>query len=305
MKRLLIGKIFILILVILTGSLSAQHIHNIKGRIVDSTGNPIPYVEITFRDKGTTTWKDGTFYIELWEVKTKDTLNISRLGYKTKKISIKDYLNKNKNTIELEKKSYEIDKVKVIFQKNYRRKKIKKYGIFRKPSKAYISMGKITEQLAVYIPNKKGRYGIVQNLQFYIVDECDPSQKFRVHLYEYDSINNKPGKELLPKPIYVSASKGGKWVVVNIEKYNIEFPSLGMFVAIERLPGKPEETYITIGSREYKLKKDNVCIGGAFEKKGKRVTWYFRHGKWMRTRPPRRNEIFGNAMMAAEVLIYK
>jgi hypothetical protein len=77
MRLFLLNQLFFLLLIIFPHSLSAQNIHNIKGIIVDSTGNPIPYVEITFRDKGTITWKDGAFYIELWEVKTTDTLKIS------------------------------------------------------------------------------------------------------------------------------------------------------------------------------------------------------------------------------------
>jgi hypothetical protein len=41
------------------------------------------------------------------------------------------------------------------------------------------------------------------------------------------------------------------------------------------------------------------------EKHRERLTWHYHQGVWKRQRPARRNEIFGNAMMAAKILIYK
>lgn len=303
MRLLLIKQIFFLILIILPNSLIGQHIHYIKGIIVDSTGNPIPYVEITFRDKGTTTWKDGRFYIELWEVKTTDTLKISCLGYETKKISIKNYLNREQNKIVLKEKSYKIEKV-IVSAKKYRKKKLKKFGVFRKPAKGWY-MDKPTKQLAVYISNKNNQYGIIKNLQYFIRNQGKPDQKFRVHLYALDSINNCPGKELLPKAIYASGSLGEEWVVVNIKEYNIEFSKSGFFISLERLPSDPIESYITIKNIVYKEKIPKVVLGMAHEKHSERLTWHYRQGVWMKPRPLQRNETGSNAMMAAEILIFK
>jgi len=97
-------------------------------------------------------------------------------------------------------------------------------------------MDKTVKQLAVYIPNKNNQYGFIENIQYFIRNQGKPDQKFRVHLYTLDSINNCPDKELLPKAIYASGSLGEEWVVVDIKEYNIEFPKSGFFVALERFP---------------------------------------------------------------------
>jgi len=170
MKKIISNHFLLILFFGFSATLHAQKKLIVKGTIVDSAcKKPIPYVNISFRDKGTTTWKDGTFYIELWDVKNNDMLHLSCLGYKTKKVSIKDYLNENKNTIALTKKSYEIEKV-TVSAKKYRKRKLKKSGLFKKPAKGRY-MDKTTKQLAVYIPNKKDQYGIIQNLQYYIRDQ--------------------------------------------------------------------------------------------------------------------------------------
>ena len=303
MRLFLIKFITIWVLVSCFNTLHAQNLNYIEGTIVDSTRNPIPYVEITFRDKGTTSWKDGTFHIELWEVKTTDTLKISCLGYETKKISIKNYLTREQNKIVLKEKSYEIEKV-TVSAKKYEKKKLKKFGIFKKPAKGWY-MDKTNKQIAVYIPNKNNQYGIIENIQYFIRNQGKPDQKFRVHLYALDSINNCPGKELLPKAIYASGTLGEEWVAVDIKEYNIEFPKSGFFISLERLPSDPLESYITIKNKKFKVKTAKVVLGLSYENHRERLTWYFRQDKWIREHPERRNEIAGNAMMAAEILIYK
>lgn len=90
-------NIFLFILCLSYISISAQtDTVSIKGIVVDKkTKEPIPFANITLLDggsqvKGTTTDFDGKFYFKLIEKKKYD-LNISYVGFKTQKISLKKF----------------------------------------------------------------------------------------------------------------------------------------------------------------------------------------------------------------------
>lgn len=265
----------------------------------------ISYAGVLLHDHKTITWEDGSFFIELEKIGREDTLYVQCLGYETYKAPLTNYLASDVKEILLTPKLYSIEEVTVSTQK-VKKKKNKTFGIYKKKTKGWYKTT-YKRKFALYIPNKKSNDGIIQNVRFYITNDGTPDKKFRIHLYAVDSLTNNPGKDLLPEAIYTSGTIGEEWVVEDLIKYQINFPSNGFFIAMEALPNGVADTYVTIGKKKYKTSQQNVVLGLSHEKPRDNLTWYWSepYDKWRRERKPDRNEVNGHPMMASDILIFK
>lgn len=83
---------------------------NIKGRIKDEKGNPLPGATIKVKGKANTVLTNGEGYFEISNSEQKTTIVVSYIGYKTKEVVIEDgrFLN-----IEMEPESASLDQVMV------------------------------------------------------------------------------------------------------------------------------------------------------------------------------------------------
>lgn len=86
----------------------------IKGKIIDTKGEPIPYATIYSADvsKGTTSNINGDYQLEL--PKGKHDITIRYLGYKTKEIEVNCDGNVHQMDIELEEQLYKIPEVRIL-----------------------------------------------------------------------------------------------------------------------------------------------------------------------------------------------
>ncbi|MGZ2371379.1 hypothetical protein ACXR6G_16485 [Ancylomarina sp. YFZ004] len=278
----------------------------VKGIVMDSNSKDvISYAGVLLQDHKTITWKDGSFFIELEKIGREDTLYVQCLGYETYKAPLANYLASDVKEILLTPKHYSIGEVTVSTQK-VKRKKNKTFGIYKKKTKGWYKTT-FKRQFALYIPNQKSYDGIIQNVRFYITNDGTPDKKFRIHLYAVDSLTNDPGKDLLPEAIYTSGTIGEEWVVVDLIKYQINFPPTGFFIAVEALPNSIADTYVTIRKKKYKTSQQNVVLGLSHEKPRDNLTWYWRepYDKWRRGRKLDKNEVNGHPMMASDILIFK
>lgn len=66
----------------------------LKGKIIDEFGSPLPFVAISIIEKsiGTATTEDGEFSLKVSKNELKSTLSISSLGFETQKIIVEDFL---------------------------------------------------------------------------------------------------------------------------------------------------------------------------------------------------------------------
>jgi hypothetical protein len=89
---------------------------NIKGKIVQQENNqPLPYVSIGVLNKslGTLTDTLGNFSFQVGRENLTDTLKISLIGYLSKKITVKDFLESKEKTIGLNIKFTELAEVEI------------------------------------------------------------------------------------------------------------------------------------------------------------------------------------------------
>ena len=277
----------------------------IKGVVVDSeTNEPIPYAEIYTEKFGCITGEKGQYYFNSNLINDCDSIYFKCLGYETSKLSVKDFISSNAYNMKLKRKEYEINEVMVYAEKIGT--KIVKKGFYKKEARGgYGTTGISGHQVAIFIDNSKNENGKIQKLFYFIHKQGRPTDKFRIHLYSAINKDTPPQEELIPESIVTNAEKGNSWLVLDIEKYNIDFPKNGFFVSLEFLKD-------TFAIDEYK--KGGVLVSGRKlnlglnrEKENQGYTWKydFEERKWTQILPQRKDQYTGNAMIAAEIKIYR
>ena len=90
------------------------HAQCIKGKILGSNGNPVPFATIYSQEvsKGTTSNVEGNYTLDL--PKGKHTLTIRYLGYKTREIEVVCQDSIQKMDIVLEEQLYKIPEVRIL-----------------------------------------------------------------------------------------------------------------------------------------------------------------------------------------------
>jgi len=277
----------------------------IKGVVVDSERNePIPYAEIYTEKFGCITGEKGQYYFNSNLINDCDSIYFKCLGYETSKLSVKDFISSNAYNMKLKRKEYEINEVMVYAQKIGT--KIVKKGFYKKEARGvYGTTGISGHQVAIFIDNSKNENGKIQKLFYFIHKQGRPTDKFRIHLYSAINKDTPPQEELIPESIVTNAEKGNTWLALDIEKYNIDFPKNGFFVSLEFLKD-------TFAIDQYKKSSflvggDKLNLGLNGEKENQGYTWKydFDDKKWIQILPQRKDQYTGNAMIAAEIKIYK
>lgn len=138
-------------------SLQAQSIeYNLHGKIMDQTTlSTLSDVTIIYNNKsiGTTSGSNGNFRLRI-NAKSNETLSISYLGYKKRKISISDFLNLNKGIIYLKQDTVLLNQI-ILNNKNIKNrlspkrlfKKVRKKFQNDLPSYSYISSAYYKEKI--------------------------------------------------------------------------------------------------------------------------------------------------------------
>jgi len=109
-------NIILLLLCSISFSVLAQENIEIKGVIVDSNNQPLPYTAIGILSKyiGTVSNEDGAFLLNLNNSNLNDTITISTMGYKTFKVVVEEFLNLKMEIITLEEDLFVMDEVELI-----------------------------------------------------------------------------------------------------------------------------------------------------------------------------------------------
>lgn len=227
-------KILILLSLFFVTGLFSQ---TVKGEVYDSSMlKPLQYVNISIINTyiGTSTGVDGRFKLN-GNFTSRDTVQLSMIGYETQLHSVEDFINEYNSTKTFLNPLIEmIDEVE-IKKKSYRKRKrtlgIRKLARFKKSS----SFGLVA---AFKFENLGAKEGQIQEVSFYVrKNDIGDLYKlypcaYRILFYEIGS-NGFPGELLSYDDIIVVPKNKNYKISVSVEDYNIEFPKDGVFVALE------------------------------------------------------------------------
>jgi len=226
------SKIFITALFVLTLSKSifSQSLTKdgipVKGKIIQQENNqPLSYVSIGVLNKplGTLTDTLGDFNFQISQENLADTLQISLVGYFSKKIVVKDFIESKENTIKLDVKITELAEVVVTNTKTNTE------SIGRQGSGKFIQVSIHNKKSAVETIGSemgmryktKQRNATLKDFNFNISGNNFNFIKYRINIYSVK--DNMPDTLIYKKQIFMTIDnfKTG-WTKVNLEPYNIK-----------------------------------------------------------------------------------
>ncbi len=203
---------------------SAQYEITVKAFILDhKTGNPVPYVNIGFIDKGIGTVSDesGAFTLVYDEdvIGIRDILQISAIGYETIKVSSNQLVRllTNTNKIFIKPKPEVLEEVFITNEKL-------KTVYLGNPEMDRSAMGywkdknALGGEIATVLDIKKKNTKL-KKLSFTVVENRSDSLKVRINLYDYKQ--GLPGQKLVNTNIFHTVSSGDSLVTIDLEKHNI------------------------------------------------------------------------------------
>ncbi|WP_299667696.1 carboxypeptidase-like regulatory domain-containing protein [uncultured Polaribacter sp.] len=228
-------KIIKYLIILLLSNSFFIHSQNSNKRyiIIDSnTNEPIPYVAIKFlkTNKGVYSNEKGEFIND----EKKDSIQISHLNYSARKIKLSE---QSSEIIYLNPKLNVLDEIRIEKNKHKEKtigfvKKKKNLSWFIKPKTELTTLIKYSKKInnseikKIVLPI--GKKTLVKNKKLSF------NNIFRVNLYS--NINNKPGVSLLKKPVIISINQDSKDIIeINVEKFGVNFPVEGVFVAVEMI----------------------------------------------------------------------
>ena len=225
-------RLFILFITLLVSVAAQAQSRVFAGRVVDKNRNGIPFavVEIKDRNQGVYCDENGVFSFT-GNVAEMQTLLFFCLGYEKKELAVTT-LPADSIIVELRSQTTSLREVAITG---------------RKGKTATGTLGKSRKQLhpdghcyryygsetAILLPADTTHDGVLKEVFVYITDEGDWKTKFRIHVYEWDTL---PGRELTDSSVVVQATKGNSWVRADVAALRIPV-NKGLFVSVEWIAG--------------------------------------------------------------------
>ena len=213
-------KIYILFFLIVGLQLHSQT----KGVVIDSLGNPIPYVSIFVENenKTTTSEENGTFSIQ---VLAEAKLIFSALGYEKKTVLAKE-------AARVVLKSVIFDLQDVVIKKAIKPKTLEIGKVSNAILEAFDNGPKIDAKFFPYESQYKNTKWLKKIMLF--TDSPIEQAKIKLHVYAVTD-EGFPGEELLTQDLIVNLKKGIYRHQFDVYDLNIEMPESGIFVAFEKM----------------------------------------------------------------------
>lgn len=196
----------------------------IKGKVVDEFNQPIPYVNIWVQGENvaTTSEENGEFSINTTPDKS---LLFSSLGFEKKVLLAKDAA-----LVKLQPTSYQLNEIAITKRRRNRRLEIGQ--IESTTLQAFDNGPRIDVKFFPY-HKSYARTKYLSKIAF-LTDCKTESASVKIRIYKADA-NGFPGEEMLDKNLIVNVKKGLQTTWVNISENNIEFPTEGLFIGVEKL----------------------------------------------------------------------
>jgi hypothetical protein len=228
-------QILVVIIIFLHVNISNAQEMKYSGIVRDSeTGIGIPFASVVSYIGN---WVNGVYcdslgYFSITINNQPDSICISSIGYQTCQVKVHEISDKL-HSIKLKPKIYSLATVII----KPRREKI--VGLIHsiRPEKNHGAPGTIR---ASYINNNVYKNAYIKEIIYNVNRDKGYSENcmemVRVHLYQFNTRDSMPGKELLPENVIVYInSKTPLPLKVDVSKYNIDFPDEGIIVGYEYL----------------------------------------------------------------------
>jgi hypothetical protein len=270
----------------------------LKGTIKDSiTGEYLQLANITLlkSNNGTNTNLEGKFTLNIKE-NLNDSIKVSYIGYKSKYFSLKEYKEDKDYSLNINLTTEE-NQLEEIIVTQKRIKYNKKYNISETREGDISMFSLIGHETACLIENPKAELGRIKSLKLYIRKNknADFIAKFRIKIYSYNKIENKPEENLLTEDLIINPKNKTYQYVIDLEDKKIPFLEDGVCVGIELVDENNESK-----------KGDKIAPGFRFTYgENKQLTWYnYRNKGWAKNDlHNRKSNAMSNLMVGMTVLM--
>lgn len=230
----------------------------IIGKIIDENGNPIPYANIGVLKKnvGTLSDPDGSFEIVIPSSLAHDSLLFSSIGFETLKIPINN-LSKAlfPVKIQINSKATLLHEITVT-EKKLNRKLARlgwmggKDGVL--PLDTIMGGGAVA--LLVTSP---GIPFNLERLQVRLMYNSKDTLKLRFHVFEFDSLRQQPGDELLKREIILTENKKFGWLRFDLDKEKILLNQKYVCIGFEWIEERNDRMKMLAGLRDWEKWKES------------------------------------------------
>lgn len=228
----------------------------VKGKVIDqATREPIPYVNIGLpgQNIGTLADPDGSFDLSLPESLKDSSIFFSSIGY-DRYTGTRSKLSGRSNGYIIEMKPNATLLKEVVVHDN-QRTKIERLG-WMGGKDGVLPMDTVQGGGAVaLLLQAPSVNAIVNKLQVRLMYNSKDTLTLRLHFYEYDSINQIPGKEILRKEILLRERKRFGWLRFDLRKHDIVINSQKFFVAFEWIENRDVRSKMLAGLRQWEMWK--------------------------------------------------
>lgn len=213
----------------------------VKGKVLGQPGNrPVSFANIGIVNKnvGTISNEDGTFSIRIPDLLQNDTLIFSALGYEKKIVPVRDFSLREENVLSLRDKPIVLQTVTVTAV----REKAKVFELGNRYSRGGFLLADSVyagASMALLIRNKYPSFHedlvypvYMKNARVRIFKNNMKSFRFRVRLYEKDSITEKPGKDFLHQSVILESKIKKGWLEFDLSHLNVKIEK-EFFIAFE------------------------------------------------------------------------
>lgn len=228
----------------------AAKAQTITGKIIDSaSGQPLPFASIIFTQSQKFVYANakGELSFNKDSVKANDTLIVSYLGYLDTRVKALDII--KKPVIKLSPSSRQLSNVVV---ENCSSVKQSKANYYRGRPSSYIGPGPETKIIIIsHYTNDKKVQGYISKISFY--SSVNSSIPVRLHWYEWNNVEQKPGKELTVTNLLYYSSKHG-WNDFNIPEKAFYYDTSGIVLGIEFIyPDENKAALVSFKDEKEKL----------------------------------------------------
>ena len=231
---------------------------NVTGKIIDENGKPIPYANIGILDKnvGTLSDPDGSFEITLPTSMKNDSLIFSSIGFATLQLPVNKLLTKaSPITIRINSTATLLNEITVSDKKLNR--KVARLG-WMGGKDGVLPLDTIMGGGAVaLLVESPGIPFNLEKLQIRLMYNSKDTLKLRFHVFEYDSLKEQPGKELLAREIILKENKKFGWVRFDLSNENILLNQKRVCIGFEWIDERNDRIKMLAGLRDWEKWKES------------------------------------------------
>ncbi len=242
----------VLVQIILTFfTLSAAAQIQVKGVVTDEqTGLPVSYVNIGIlnQNTGTLSDMDGSYTLNIPARLKNDTVIFSALGFKTRKLIVGNLSTGREYNIKLEIKPISLDTVMITGAKNL---KTQRLGWMRGKDGTLPVESSFGGACTTILLESHGAPFLADKVYLRILYNSKDTIRFRLRIYEYDTITGAPGKDLLDKVVIIKGQKRIGWIHMDLSDYAIEIPVKKFYLGFEWIEDRESRAALIASFRDW------------------------------------------------------